>query len=1392
MKLNSSRVRAAWRSCTIRALFLLLPFLPASPVTAATLGWIGYTYSFPSAGSVDPSTDLFINTETAPHGAAVSALVSYSTDGGTTWHSVAMSANGLDGSNSNDEWHVDLGRFAEGTLVQYKVQATDSLSNSLWDNNYGQNFYVKVNTLIRDVYTDKARYNPGDTAQIFVNLVNANAATATGQVRVTINRLFTSITNFTSTVNLGSGSGATLTFSWPTLTNDFRGYSVDVDFLTNGIARDSHSGAIDVSSSRIPFPRYGFFTDLAPGESAATSSNTVFTLSKYHINAAIFYDWMWSHDRLIDYGAGSNIVNNFTDWGGSSKSITVITNRIQAAKNENMSPIAYDLMYGDSGNTNAAPEQITWAAFRDPGHTDVADVTNQNQQIWIMDVSNSSWQSWIFNQFKDAMTKLGFEGFHLDNLGAMTAYKYNSSQSINESIQFPNFINACKPQLQTVNSKATVTENDVAGNYLSTVAPSAEDIYYSEVWGWDHYNDIRTLIQNAKTAGGGKPVVLAAYMNYQSLAQPTDTLNEASVRLMDACVFANGAFHIELGEGNPVQMLTTYYWPTHSPPMPPTLPQVMRNYYDFNVRYENLLFSNAVAGVVDGTSGALISSTTHTLSKDAESNTIWTVVQLWPGTYDTVNLINLYGVDNVWRNLSGTPTTQTNIHLKYYVSSKVYQVYVATPDDGLGRPQPLAFTDGTDGQGYYVQVTVPQLQYWDLLVFDRTTEITVDGSPSDWTGAPGPLIHQVVTSQGEWIYTGDTNDYRTFAGASPDEDITQVRVTSDANFVYFLVEMAKITNSALPAVGIAWNSNGSVSGNYPWIGDSSTPTGSIGLGTNVQYATREIMFYTAGSVAKIRMWNGGSWYAPPSGDSAIVVSATNSAIEARINVNDLGLTYPAVVAMSLASFRSSGNDAGSDCTYDCPDNNNDAVDVMGGDVGVSMNAWQRDLSDNTINRYYLIALSQQGSGPPAPPLTLSATLAGFNQINLAWPASSGATGYVVKRGGGQLAVTTTTNYSDMGLAVGTTYCYTVAATNVAGVSGDSAQACVTTPLIIVATNLLARWTFDEGSGSLAYDSAGYGNTGTVVFGGNGGGWTSGGMVNGGLYVDGDGTQVIVSNSASLNPVSGITVCAWVQNANDAWYNTPRILEKGKTDNQYALFINSSGSLEFLVAGVSGGAIAASPPSSGAWHHLAGTYDGSSLISLYIDGQLATQQVASGLMPVSADPLAIGNRPGGSLAYQLYGLIDDVRIYGGALPPSQIARLYNIDSVGDGIANWWRMQYFGDPAATDATTCATCDFDGTGQNNLFKFVAGLDPTDPAQVFTLQIAPVAGQPTKENLSYAPLAVGRTYTLQSTTNMVGGAYSDLSGFTGPQTNGSQATVTDQNAAESNKFYRVHISLP
>jgi hypothetical protein len=136
-----------------------------------------------------------------------------------------------------------------------------------------------------------------------------------------------------------------------------------------------------------------------------------------------------------------------------------------------------------------------------------------------------------------------------------------------------------------------------------------------------------------------------------------------------------------------------------------------------------------------------------------------------------------------------------------------------------------------------------------------------------------------------------------------------------------------------------------------------------------------------------------------------------------------------------------------------------------------------------------------------------------------------------------------------------------------------------------------------------------------------------------------------------------------------------------------------------------------------------------------------------------------------------------------------------DSVGDGIPDWWRQAYFGSATPSNSQDCAICDFDGTGQNNLFKYVAGLNPTNPASVFVLTVAPVAGQRTQKALTYNPILIGsgQVYTVQFRTNLTGGAaYAALTATSALTTNGSQVTVNDLGATQTQKFYRVDISLP
>ncbi len=157
-------------------------------------------------------------------------------------------------------------------------------------------------------------------------------------------------------------------------------------------------------------------------------------------------------------------------------------------------------------------------------------------------------------------------------------------------------------------------------------------------------------------------------------------------------------------------MLVNEYFPTRTPRMHPGLQRAMRDYYDFAVRCENLL------SMRDVTDGLRISSHTHKLGKRGESGVLWTLAKVRDDGVLAINLINLNGVDDQWRNPSGNPTPQTRIELKVHGNTKVQRVWVATPDDGLGRPRELTFQTGEDADGSFVAFTVPNLAFWNLVI----------------------------------------------------------------------------------------------------------------------------------------------------------------------------------------------------------------------------------------------------------------------------------------------------------------------------------------------------------------------------------------------------------------------------------------------------------------------------------------------------------------------------------------------------------------------------------------------------------------------------------------------------------------------------------------------------
>jgi hypothetical protein len=152
------------------------------------------------------------------------------------------------------------------------------------------------------------------------------------------------------------------------------------------------------------------------------------------------------------------------------------------------------------------------------------------------------------------------------------------------------------------------------------------------------------------------------------------------------------------------------------------------------------------------------------------------------------------------------------------------------------------------------------------------------------------------------------------------------------------------------------------------------------------------------------------------------------------------------------------------------------------------------------------------------------------------------------------------------------------------------------------------------------------------------------------------------------------------------------------------------------------------------------------------------------------------------------IVDNARTSG-----IQVRKIADLDSDGDGIPDWWLLAYFNHPTGQSGdNSLANQDADGTSQSNLFKYVAGLNPIDPTAVFVLSIASVTNQPSQNNLLFTPMALGRTYTPQFSVDLASGVWTQLTGFAGPVTNGSQVTVTDLNTTQSNKFYRIRITYP
>jgi hypothetical protein len=253
------------------------------------------------------------------------------------------------------------------------------------------------------------------------------------------------------------------------------------------------------------------------------------------------------------------------------------------------------------------------------------------------------------------------------------------------------------------------------------------------------------------------------------------------------------------------------------------------------------------------------------------------------------------------------------------------------------------------------------------------------------------------------------------------------------------------------------------------------------------------------------------------------------------------------------------------------------------------------------------------------------------------------------------------NYDTNGLAPGTKFYWRideVAATTTT--KGDIWS--FTTNTSVTDSNLVAWWKFDEGTGTVAYDSVGH-NDGTLH--GNPQ-WVTG-QVGGALDCDGNGDYVQVPDNDSLTPSKEITIAYWLYSRGGAgiykYAACPDQTGHGSPGNSRAYAFDVGTNTHLLVhqtRDASDQIISIGTVSLNEWHYVAATFNRGQA-SLYIDGELdSTKMLSVTSIMNDAQPLIIGGyweycTP--SFVNAMNGSIDDLRIYNRVLSATEIWALY---------------------------------------------------------------------------------------------------------------------------------------
>ncbi len=256
-----------------------------------------------------------------------------------------------------------------------------------------------------------------------------------------------------------------------------------------------------------------------------------------------------------------------------------------------------------------------------------------------------------------------------------------------------------------------------------------------------------------------------------------------------------------------------------------------------------------------------------------------------------------------------------------------------------------------------------------------------------------------------------------------------------------------------------------------------------------------------------------------------------------------------------------------------------------------------------------------------------------------------------------------------------------------------------------ASGLVAYYKMNAGSGSTAVNSSTNtsGIDGTLA---NGPAWVSSPVqyASNALSFDGTNDNVTIADDNTLDITTAITLEAWVYATKNSGIQNVINKSSSATNNGYIFPRTNDGwanAAFYLHVGGGWQTLFAAYPSLNAWHHLAATYDGTTM-KIYIDGVLAASKTATGTMTTNTNPVTLGNQTGWSEYFGGYG--DEFRIWNVARTQTQIQN--SMDRELDPASQTGLVSYYtvnqGIAAGTNTGLITLPDQKGTNNGTLTSF------------------------------------------------------------------------------------------